>query len=85
MKYEVGTVLEWLPGGNKYLVKHVDPTPGPDSDIIGLYGLECVDFWCSEEFTDGKTCTRLGQLVWETFQAVDLGMQVNTGAPVQIG
>lgn len=78
MKHEIGTVLEWLPGGNKYEVVSKHYSEG--SNTRGCYGLKCIDFWCSEEFTDQKTCTRLGQIIYETGFAVDMEMIVNTSS-----
>lgn len=62
MKHYMNTILCLLEGGNKYKVVHALPTEG--SEFKGLYLLECVDFWCSEDLGDGIECHKECQQLW---------------------
>jgi len=75
MKHPINTVLELLPGGNKYRVIKLSPTPG--SEYKGCYLLECIDFWCDEDLGDQIYCNRLGQRIWVASFHADF-MPINT-------
>jgi len=77
MKHKIGTVLEQLPGGNKYRVIDLSPTPG--SEFKGCYRLECIDFWCMEDLGDGIECWKLGEKHWVASFHADF-MKVNTSS-----
>jgi hypothetical protein len=62
MRHPINTVLQHLPGGNKYRVIAQYPTQG--SEYGGVYQFECIDFWCPEEMGDGITCWNLGERLY---------------------
>lgn len=74
MKHKLNAVLVHLPGGNRYKVVNRHQTKG--SETKGLYLLECIDFWCSEDMGDGIMCWREGQEIWVASYHVDCSMQV---------
>jgi hypothetical protein len=78
MKYPMGMCLKLLEGGNKYKVRHALSNEGDIS--CGLYLLECVDFWCSEDLGDGIEYHREGQQMWVASYHVDSQMLVETSS-----
>lgn len=74
MKYKVGDVLVWLPGGNQYKVIQVRPTKA--AEWRGVYLLKCVDFWCPEDMGDNIKCWKEGDEMWVGSFHVDCGMKI---------
>lgn len=81
MKHVTGVCLMLLEGGNKYKVRHALPNEGDSSR--GLYLLECVDFWCSEDLGDGIECHKIGQKIWVASYHVDSQMLIETSSHFQ--